>query len=44
MWIRTVNGWSFIEVEQTQQGLWIPKKCLDKNKCYCVNKTYSRRS
>jgi hypothetical protein len=26
MWIRTVNGIEWIEVEQTAQGLWIPKR------------------
>lgn len=25
MWIRTVTGLAFIEVEQTSQGLWVPK-------------------
>jgi len=25
MWIRTVSGIIFIEVEQTVQGFWIPK-------------------
>lgn len=25
MWIRTVAGLRWIEVEQTKQGLWIPK-------------------
>ena len=26
MWIRTANGIEWIEVEQTAQGLWIPKR------------------
>lgn len=26
MWIRTTNGIEWIEVEQTTQGLWMPKK------------------
>lgn len=24
-WIRTVNGWRFIEVKQTDQGIWVIK-------------------
>lgn len=25
MWIRTANGIEWIEVKQTNQGIWIPK-------------------
>lgn len=25
MWIRSINGIVWIEVEQTKQGIWIPK-------------------
>jgi hypothetical protein len=25
MWIRTINGITWIEVQQTLQGIWIPK-------------------
>ena len=40
MWIRTVNGIVFIEVEQTSQGLWIPKNlCKDKTEQSEVNNT-----
>ena len=30
MWIRTVSGLDWIEVEKTQQGLWVPKKIFGK--------------
>lgn len=26
MWIRTINGWKFFQVEKTSQGLYIIKK------------------
>jgi len=32
MWIRTISGWRFIEVEQTSQGMWVPKIDDGKNK------------
>jgi hypothetical protein len=31
MWIRTINGIVFIEVEQTEQGIYMPKKLKAEN-------------
>lgn len=28
MWIRTVNGIEFIEIQQTIQELWLPQKII----------------
>ena len=36
MWIMTVSGLIFIEMERTSQGLLVPKEDKCKCKCTCI--------